>query len=186
MFRKGINHKSINNPNFGNKWTIEQKRKQSKLTKIKMQNTNMVQILEKRNTKGKNNGFYGKYHTEKFKKEQSERNKGQNNPSFGKVPSNGKRFWYKDNCFRSSWEYLYAKWLDKNKIKWSYEVKTFNLGQLTYTPDFYLSEKDLYIEIKGYWRNNAKRKFELFKELYPDKNINLLVEKNLIKLGVLK
>ena len=82
---------------------------------------------------------------------------------YGKTPSPktsyGKRMKYKKIIFRSSYEYLFAKYLDKNNVKWLYEPKAFDLGNTTYTPDFYLPEKDLYIEIKGYWRINAKIKF---------------------------
>jgi hypothetical protein len=75
---------------------------------------------------------------------------GKNSHRFGKPPIHGKRIRYKDICFRSSWEVAYAKYLDKNQIKWLYESKTFDLGNCTYTPDFYLPEKNEYIEIKGY------------------------------------
>jgi predicted nuclease of restriction endonuclease-like RecB superfamily len=60
---------------------------------------------------------------------------------------------------KSGWEEAFAKWCDRNKTKWLYESKTFNLGETTYTPDFYLSESDTYIEIKGFWRDDAKKKF---------------------------
>jgi predicted nuclease of restriction endonuclease-like RecB superfamily len=56
---------------------------------------------------------------------------------------------------------------DKNKIIWLYECKTFDLGDTTYTPDFYLPKTDMFVEIKGFWRPEAKEKFKLFKKLYP-------------------
>ena len=87
---------------------------------------------------------------------------------------------------RSSWEIKYAKYLDKKKLEWLYESKTFDLGNTTYTPDFYLPESNRYIEIKGYWRKDAKEKFELFKKLYSKVSMKLLMKKELEKLGVLK
>lgn len=115
--------------------------------------------------------------------------KGRNNSMFGKLPSPkssyGKRIRYKNICFRSSYEFLFAKWCDKNRIKWDYESKTFDLGKKTYTPDFYIPIYAAYIEIKGYWRKDAKIKFNLFKKLYPDEEIVVLQKYSLIKLGVL-
>ena len=37
---------------------------------------------------------------------------------------------------------------------------------MTYIPDFYLSDTDTYIEVKGYWRNH---KVQLFRQQYADK-----------------
>ena len=98
--------------------------------------------------------------------------KGKLNHRLGKI-SHGKWGKYKGIHMRSSWEIAYAKHLDKNNIKWEYESKTFNLGNTTYTPDFYLPEKDLYIEVKGYWRPDARKKYLKFKRKYP--NIHLLI-----------
>jgi hypothetical protein len=111
--------------------------------------------------------------------------KGINNPNFGKV-SHGKWSKYKNIWMRSSYEVAYAKYLDKNKIKWLYESKTFDLGNYTYTPDFYLPKFNLYIEIKGFWRDDAKKKFKLFKIIYPREKITILQEKELKKLNILK
>lgn len=83
------------------------------------------------------------------------------------------------------WAGAFAKWCDNNKIKWQYEPKTFDLGNTTYTPDFYLPESDTYIEVKGFWRDDAREKFILFKQLYSRVNLVLLTKKELKILGVL-
>jgi len=101
------------------------------------------------------------------------------------LPSHGKHFRYKKYNLRSSYELAYAKWLDKQEIEWQYEPKTFDLGTTTYTPDFYLPETDEWIEIKGYWRDDAKKKFKLFKKKYNSMNIKLLMEKDLKERGIL-
>jgi hypothetical protein len=108
---------------------------------------------------------------------------GKNATMFGRVATHGKRIKYKNILMRSTWEVAYAKWLDKNKIKWQYESKTFDLGNCTYTPDFYLPKINTYIEIKGYWRDDAQNKFNLFRKLYPKIKIDIL---NKIKLQSLK
>ncbi len=110
--------------------------------------------------------------------------KGKNNGMFGKV-THGKWGKYKGINMRSSWEIKYAKFLDKHNYKWKYESKTFDLGDTTYTPDFYLPEKDMYIEVKGYWRDDAKKKFKRFKKEYPKENIKILDKNKLENMGVL-
>lgn len=47
----------------------------------------------------------------------------------------------------------------------------------TYTPDFYLAEQQLYLEIKGFWWGNDRRKMQLVREQHPDKRI-VVVEKD--------
>ena len=143
-------------------------------------------LSEKR--KGKNNPFFGKLHTKETKLKISDSLKGtrmgRNNPMFNKVTTS-KREMYKNIYMRSSWEIKYAKYLDKNNMVWQYESKTFDLGDTTYTPDFYLSELDKYIEIKGYWRGKSKEKLKIFKMLYPKIKIELLMKPELLELGVL-
>lgn len=110
---------------------------------------------------------------------------GRKNPRFGKIAKHGKRIKYKGIWMRSSWEVLYAKWLDKYNIIWTYESKIFDLGKSTYRPDFYLPNINKYIEIKGFWRNDAEKKFKLFKELYSNIEIEVLRKKELQSMGIL-
>jgi len=126
-----------------------------------------------------NNFYYG------LKRCKSCAHKGKLSARFGKLAPHGRGSYYKKIWMRSSYEIKYAKYLDKNRIKWLYESKTFDLGDTTYTPDFYLSETNIYIEIKGWWRDKAKEKFKLFRRLYSDLNIKVLYKLDLIKLGVL-
>jgi hypothetical protein len=111
--------------------------------------------------------------------------KGRESYRFGKKAPHSKYIKYKNICMHSSWEVAYAKYLDQNNIKWQYEPKAFDLGNTTYRPDFYLSEKDVYIEIKGFWRDDALRKFKLFQELYSNIRIRILTKKSLEKLEIL-
>ena len=86
---------------------------------------------------------------------------------------------------RSSWEVAFAQWLDLSRYKWLYESKTFDLGNTTYTPDFYLPEFDCYIEIKGRSLDYFKKKLKLFKKLFSNINYKILYKKDLEKLGVM-
>jgi len=109
--------------------------------------------------------------------------KGKNNPMYGKPAPKGsglgKGQYYKSIWMRSSYEIRYAKYLDKQNIKWLYEFKRFDLGNTTYTPDFYLPKLDIFIEVKGWWRPKAIKKFKLFKKLYPKINIKIITKKEL-------
>ncbi len=104
--------------------------------------------------------------------------KGKLSPRFGKI-AHGKKSKYKNIWMRSTWEVDYAKWLDKKKIEWKYEPKYFDLKTASYTPDFYLPKTNEYIEIKGYWRYGTKKKFDLFKEMYPEIKIQLIMKKEM-------
>lgn len=67
---------------------------------------------------------------------------------------------------RSSWEYIYAKWLDSKNIAWDVEVKSFYLknGE-RYVPDFFIYSNgkskscNYIVEIKGFW--NRQKHIEL-------------------------
>jgi hypothetical protein len=93
---------------------------------------------------------------------------------------------YKGINMRSGYEIGYAKYLDRNKTKWEYEPKTFDLGYASYTPDFYLPEKQTYVEIKGWMRIKALIKIKEFIKQNPDINYLLLMENDLQEMGVIK
>lgn len=113
-------------------------------------------------------------------------NSGKKNGMYGKPTPHGKHIKYNHIYFRSSYEVAYAKWLTEQSILWQYEPKTFDLGTTTYTPDFYLPIRDIYIEVKGYWREDALKKFQLFQKLHSNIRINIVDKKLLQKLGIIK
>jgi len=123
--------------------------------------------------KGKNNSMFGVHRY------------GKDSPAYGKPASHGKGAYYNNVYMRSSYEIKFAFFLDCSGIKWEYESKRFYFEDCTYCPDFYLPEWNLYIEIKGYWRDNTKKRFDLFKKIYPKERIKVLMKPELEKLGVL-
>lgn len=147
---------------------------------------------------GSGNPFYGKTHSaESLKKmcdyQQINKRTGKDCNFYGKI-HHGKGNWYKCNdgskvWMRSSWELKFAEYLDKNKIKWLYEPKqfpiTYNNKEGTYSPDFYLIEENRYIEIKGWWRDDAKLKFNTFISQYPLIKIDLYQKQELKKLNII-
>jgi len=90
-----------------------------------------------------------------------------------------------------------ARLLDFYGVHWQYEPRSFPLewdadGRPTqsFTPDFYLPDYDLYLEIttiKPALANRKNRKIRKLRELYPDVMIKLLnlkdVEALLLKYG---
>lgn len=73
---------------------------------------------------------------------------------------------------RSTWEANYIRILKYLKIDYEFEPDVFWLtkddgSQTSYLPDIKLNKK-MYVEVKGYWREVSKEKFELFKQQYPD------------------
>ena len=107
-----------------------------------------------------------------------------NHPMFGKLAPHIKGNYYKNIYMRSFWEVLFAQFLDLNGYKWEYEPKVFDLGNCTYRPDFYITEWDLYIEIKGWFKTDAKKKIKLFRKLYPKLKLQILMKKSLKELGI--
>jgi ribosomal protein L24E len=146
---------------------------------------------------GSKNPFYGKKHTSETKLKMSIIQKkitrrGKKCNFYGKI-YHGKGSWYvrKDNIriwVRSTWELKYAEYLDNSNINWQYESKFFPMvidgKEVTYTPDFYLIDEDVYIEVKGYWRDDSKLKYDTFIEQYHNLNIKLLMRDDLLSLGI--
>ena len=96
--------------------------------------------------------------------------------------------------FQHPSESEFARLLDFYGIQWEYEPRTFALefdedGSIrsAFSPDFYLPEQDLYIELttQSARLNNLKnRKVRKVQELYPDINIKLLNRRDLRSLAI--
>ena len=78
--------------------------------------------------------------------------------------------------------------MDFYRIPWEYEPRSFPIqwdrdGKVAeaFTPDFYLSEFDLYVELttmKQSLVTKKNRKVKLLKELYPHVNIQVFYQKD--------
>lgn len=97
----------------------------------------------------------------------------------------GKSKWfdYKGQKLQGTWELNVARKLDELNILWykpkvNNDVLTYVLdGKVkSYTPDFYLPEYNVYLEIKGYWWGNDKAKMNAVIQQHQDKRI-VIVEK---------
>jgi hypothetical protein len=95
--------------------------------------------------------------------------------------------------FQNEAELEYAKILDWHGIPWQYEPTTFVLerdadGRVTeaFSPDFYLPEQDLYLEVtvmKQSLVTRKNRKLRKLRALYPDVKIKLFYERDFERLA---
>ena len=86
-------------------------------------------------------------------------------------------------------EQIFANLLDFYRIEWEYEPRSFPLqwdkdGKVieAFTPDFYLPEIDLYVELttmKQALVTKKNRKIKLLRAIYPHVNIQIFYQKDL-------
>lgn len=82
--------------------------------------------------------------------------------------------------FRSGWEASVARWFMHQGWEFEYEpirfvYTTIKRGTRGYTPDFYLPEQDLYVEVKGNLPATDKTRMRRFKKYYPEEFSRLQV-----------
>jgi len=76
---------------------------------------------------------------------------------------------------RSTYEYIYAKFLNKIKTNWKMEDIYYTINSQIYRPDFFIYDDNWnlikIVEIKGYWDNNAHKAIKLNEML----DINVII-----------
>ena len=91
---------------------------------------------------------------------------------------------------QGTWEYKFIEWLDINLF--TYEVhkghlkyKDENNEERVYLPDFYVKEWNSYVDIKNsYLFSLTKTKFDYIIRDNPNIKLKILLEKDLINLGI--
>jgi hypoxanthine phosphoribosyltransferase len=86
-----------------------------------------------------------------------------------------------------------AKLLDYYGVPWAYEPRTFVLAEdadgrvvEAFTPDFYLPDQDLYLELtvmKQSLVTRKNRKLRKLRERYPDVNVKLFYRRDIERLA---
>ncbi len=114
-----------------------------------------------------------KSHSEETKKRISAAMKGNTN-----AHHRGDRQSYYGNIrMDSRWEVGAARYFDANGIDWRYGERSFILSDgRHYFPDFFIYEDGKFvklIEVKGYFREANRAKFEMFQKEYPDVVVEL-------------
>ena len=113
---------------------------------------------------GRNNPFYNKQQnfSEEIKEKhrQSWRDGLYDNVNFGSK-NDGHR---EDlgHFVRSTWEANFARVLNYLIIKYQYEPKRFQTPYGSYCPDFYIPKWNLYIEVKGWEKNDLQRNKRIY------------------------
>jgi cytidylate kinase len=105
---------------------------------------------------------------------------------FGIVPPS--QVTLRNKMFAHPSEEMFANLLDFYRIAWEYEPRSFPIqygpdGAVleAFTPDFYLAEFDLYVELttmKQSLVTRKNRKVRLLRELYPHLNIQVFYQKD--------
>ncbi len=96
---------------------------------------------------------------------------------------------YNDIRMDSKWEIGVAAYFDKNNITWKYNEKGYKLADgSVYYPDFFIYENGILlklVEVKGYFREKNKEKFNRFLLEFPDIIVELWTRDKLRELGII-
>lgn len=127
-------------------------------------------------------GFLNKKHTNEAKEKISESRQKilESNESHCKwyLVNNG----FKDIKVQGTWERDIAEILTKNNIKWE-RIKLKYCKYKNYTPDFYLIDYNIFIEVKGWWRDYD---IEKTKKVLNEHNIDLRIIEGINEINFIK
>jgi hypothetical protein len=88
----------------------------------------------------------------------------------------------------STWEVLYAKFLDRSDVKWERNTKRFSYtwqnSNHGYIPDFFLTETNSYVEVKGYTTKKDLAKWDSFRNIHK-LTLIVMTKLELTELGLL-
>jgi hypothetical protein len=96
------------------------------------------------------------------------------------------KHWFSNEDIKcqGGWEVEVVKYFNKNHIDFNWQIQTFIMPNgRTYTPDCYLPDQDLWIEIKGFFmKSTSKEKWEWFHKENP--NSELWNKEKLKEMGI--
>jgi|SRR3989344_27978 len=84
--------------------------------------------------------------------------------------------------FYSRWEANIARLYTYLGISWQYAPTTFDIGGHTYTPDFYLPETGVYVEVKNFWWKYSRIRDEKFRKLYKNLQLEVILKEHYLSL----
>lgn len=118
--------------------------------------------------------FKGKHHNDESRKNISSSMMGNRNANH----RGDRQSYYKNIRMDSHWEVLVATYFDNAGISWRYNAERYLLSSGNYIhPDFFIYDElnslEKIIEVKGYFREQNKRKFEMFIREYPNLKVEL-------------
>jgi transcription elongation factor Elf1 len=161
---------------------ISQKHKGKKLStehkkKISEGYHNLPEEKKEEISKKISKGNKGKTYSRESIEKMINNRKDEKHPFRGKA---GKRADLDNQYFRSTWEANYARILRYLNVEYQFEpdiiwLKRQDGSEISYRPDFKVG--DLYIEIKGYWYEDAVEKMKMLKEQYPEIKVKVITSK---------
>lgn len=97
--------------------------------------------------------------------------------------SKGRKF-----IFKSTWELKFAVFLETLGVCWDYEPRSFKLsrGFSRYTPDFYIKDADLWVEIHGWYDIPTSSRIRVFCDMYPTLKFLVLGPKEMSELCLIE
>jgi hypothetical protein len=119
---------------------------------------------------------------------------GENSNRYGMPPpiGAGRCRWYRyhNKTYQGSWEFMFGLWLEQQNIKFNVHenVKQFhckheNEMEFTYCPDFYLVDYDRYVEVKGYFSDENKKRMQLFRQQHSNIDVTIIDKNKLVEIG---
>lgn len=123
-------------------------------------------------------------HSEVTKRKISDSMKGNRNANH----RGDRQSYYNGIRMDSRWEIGVAAYLDRIGASWKYGEKRYRLSDgRYYHPDFFLYDAFglTVIEVKGYFRESNRIKFQQFLSEFPDVKIELWERKKLTDLGII-
>jgi hypothetical protein len=82
---------------------------------------------------------------------------------------------------QGTWERDFALYLEEHGVEWQRGqplAYVLDGKERRYTPDFYLPQFDRYVEVKGYWWGDDRRKMQAVMEQHQDKNFVVIESKD--------
>ena len=135
--------------------------------------------------KGKVGNWKGKIHSDYTKSLISSKMMGNRNANH----RGDRQSYYNGIRMDSKWEVGAAKYFDSIGIDWKYNERGYELSDgRFYYPDFFIYENGFFkqlIEVKGYFRKENRKKFELFLLDYPEIPIELWQRDELFQKGII-
>ena len=91
------------------------------------------------------------------------------------VPTENRTERWNGYLFASKYEVFVAQWLTSIGEVWWYEKFGFHVGDSrTWTPDFFLPERNIVLEVKGQWGCGQISKMNSFIKQYPEVGVVLV------------
>lgn len=85
--------------------------------------------------------------------------------------------------FYSTWEANIARIYNLVGLEWLYAPKRFDLGEHTYRPDFYLTQFNVYVEVKNFMGPYSLKRDKLFRKRYPKLRLDLILKKEYLEIA---